>query len=224
MFRVKICGITSVDDALVAARAGADAIGLNFFPESPRHVSREDARRIRVAVPEGLVKVGLFVNSSVEEVCRTCDALGLDLIQLHGDEPPEFLAKLGGRPVMRAFRLGESDLTSVAEYLETCRRLQCLPRLVLLDAFCKGRYGGTGRTTDWTLAAQYQQRADYPPVVLAGGLNPSNVAEAIQTVRPCAVDTASGVESRPRCKDAELVAGFVRHAQSAFAQAAGSPP
>jgi phosphoribosylanthranilate isomerase len=244
MFRIKICGITTVDDALTAARAGADAIGLNFFPESPRYLPHEHARRIVQEVPAGIVKVGLFVNSPVEEVRRTFDLLRLDLIQLHGDESPEFLSELEGRPAMRAFRLAGSDLKPIAEYLGTCRRLKCMPRLTLLDTFCKGRYGGTGQTADWTVAARYCEevgkelghasrgRPDaphpfssldklevnhVPPLVLAGGLTPDNVAEAIRTVRPTAVDTASGVESAPGHKDPALVAEFVREAKAAFA-------
>ncbi len=224
MFHVKICGISTIDDALVAARAGADAIGLNFVPESRRYIPHERARHIVEGLPPGIVKVGLFVNCPAQEVCRACDLLGLDLIQLHGDEPPEFIGKLAGRPVMRAFRLAGSDLTPVAEYLDACRRLECLPRLALLDAFCKDRYGGTGRTTDWSLAARYHEEVAIPPLVLAGGLNPSNVAEAIRAVRPVAVDTASGVESQPGCKDPQLVAGFVQEAWNAFGGAAYNPP
>ena len=108
MFRIKICGITSVEDARAVAAAGADAVGLNFYAKSPRYVTPEKARQIVNALADELVKVGLFVNAAVEEVCETFDQLGLDLIQLHGDEPPTFPARLGGRPVMRAFRLGEA--------------------------------------------------------------------------------------------------------------------
>ena len=105
MFRIKICGITSVDDALLVARAGADAVGLNFYPRSPRYISLDTARKIVAALPKEIVKVGLFVNAPPADVCRTYSDLSLDLIQLHGDEPPEYLAQLGGRPVMRAFRV-----------------------------------------------------------------------------------------------------------------------
>jgi phosphoribosylanthranilate isomerase len=241
MFHIKICGITNVDDALAAARAGADAVGLNFYPESPRFLTAEQARRIIDALPEDLIKVGLFVNAPAEEVCRTVDRLGLDLIQLHGDEPPYYLPDLGSRPVMRAFRLSpermesptfldpnrgvgresreQGPLDAMAGYLSCCRGLGCLPQLVLCDAHVKGTYGGTGEVTDWQTVRVYQSSRDeavLPPLVLAGGLTPRNIAEAIHTVRPAAVDTASGVESSPGHKDPVAVEAFVRAARAAF--------
>ena len=216
MFRIKICGITTVDDALAAARAGADAIGLNFYRQSPRSVEPETARRIVEVLPPGVVKVGLFVNASHEQVCLTFDQLGLDLAQLHGDEPPEFLRRLGERPVMRAFRVGEEGLGPVADYLQQCRRLDRMPRRVLIDSRTKGRYGGTGRVADWSMVARYPLHDWHPPLVLAGGLTPDNVAEAIRVVRPAGVDTASGVKSAPGRKAEALVELFVRQAQHAF--------
>jgi len=215
-FRVKICGISTVDDARLAARAGAGAIGLNFYAKSPRYVEPERARSIVEALPANVVKVGLFVNASHREVCRRFDELSLDLVQLHGDEPPEWLGLLGDRPVMRAFRLGREGLEPVADYLDRCRRLGCLPRLVLIDSRAEGVYGGTGRVTDWTVAARYPIHDWHPPLVLAGGLAPDNVAEAIRAVRPTAVDTASGVESSPGRKAKELVERFVEAAMEAF--------
>jgi phosphoribosylanthranilate isomerase len=216
MFRIKICGITTVDDARVAASAGADAVGLNFYPKSPRWIDADQARRIVEALPDGVAKVGLFVNPPEADVCRTFDDLRLDLVQLHGDKPPEFLARLGDRPVVRAFRLGEAGLAPVVEYLDRCRRLDCLPRMVLLDSLVKGAYGGTGKVTDWTAAARYPVGDWHPPLVLAGGLTPDNVAEAIRAVRPAAVDTASGVESSPGRKAEAAVRQFVRRALDAF--------
>jgi phosphoribosylanthranilate isomerase len=216
MFHIKICGITRVDDALAAAQAGADAIGLNFYPASPRFVSPAQAEAIVAAELPGVVKVGLFVGSDAREVCETFDRLKLDLIQLHGDEPPEYLAHLGGRPVMRAFRLGPAGLSPVVTYLDDCRRLGCLPRLVLLDAYTPGVYGGTGEIADWAVAAEYRAMDQVPPLVLAGGLTPQNVTRAIRSVRPAAVDTASGVESSPGRKDPAAVAAFVRVAREAF--------
>jgi phosphoribosylanthranilate isomerase len=217
MFRVKICGITSVDDARAVAAAGADAVGLNFYPKSPRCITLEKAWQIVDAVPAGMVKVGVFVNATAEEVCCTFDELGLGLIQLHGDEPPIYLAELGGRPVMRAFRLGEAGLGPLHEYLDRCRQLKCMPRLVLIDACVEGRYGGTGQVADWQALSGYPFETDDPPLVLAGGLTPENVAEAIHIVRPAAVDTASGVESSPGRKDPAAVRAFVRAARGAFA-------
>jgi len=216
MFRVKICGITSVDDARMVARAGADAVGLNLYPKSRRYVTLEQAQRIGDVLPGGLVKVGLFVNTAAEEVCRAFDRLNLDLIQLHGDEPPEFLAELGDRPLIRAFRLGPSGLQPVSDYLGRCRELGCSPGLVLVDSYVKGAYGGTGSVADWDALRNVPPGESFPPMVLAGGLTPKNVAEAIQTVRPAAVDTASGVESTPGKKDPTAVEAFVKAAREAF--------
>jgi phosphoribosylanthranilate isomerase len=216
MFRIKICGITSVDDALAAARAGADAIGLNFYPRSPRHVSLDTARQIVAALPEKMVAVGLFVNAPSADVCRLWDDLQLDLIQLHGDEPPEYLRQLGDRPLMRAFRVGPGGLQPMLEYLCRCRELAATPRLTLLDSSTGGKFGGTGETGDWSAAARYAAEVGLPPLVLAGGLTPSNVATAIRTVRPAAVDVATGVESSPGRKDSAAVEAFVRAARSAL--------
>jgi phosphoribosylanthranilate isomerase len=217
MFHIKICGITCVEDALAAARAGADAIGLNFYPASPRFVHSEQAQAIVAASLPGVIKVGLFVGAPPGDVCEAFDRLRLDLIQLHGDEPPEYLTRLGGRPVMRAFRLGPAGLGPISRYLEGCGRLGCLPRLVLLDAYTRGVYGGTGELADWAAAAEYAGMADAPPLVLAGGLTPQNIAAAIRSVHPAAVDTASGVETSPGRKDPAAVTAFVRAAREAFA-------
>ncbi len=216
MFRIKICGITSVDDALLVARAGADAVGLNFYPSSHRCISFDAARKIVAALPKEIVKVGVFVNAPPADVCRTYTDLALDLIQLHGDEPPEYLAQLGNRPVMRAFRVKPGNLHPITEYLACCRGLQAGPKLSLIDSLIPGEYGGTGKTVDWSTARQYAAQPGLPPLVLAGGLTPDNVAEAIAAVRPAAVDVASGVESSPGRKDPAAVEAFVRAAKAAF--------
>ena len=216
MFCIKICGITTIDDAEMVAQSGADAVGLNFFPGSPRCIELEQARAIVEALSDRVVKVGLFVNAEAERVVSWFDSLGLDLIQLHGDEPPEFLAELGGRPIVRAFRLGSEGLAPISQYIERCGKLGCMPRMVLLDALVKGEYGGTGKIGDWGEAGQYGQIDDHPPLILAGGLEPKNVAAAIHAVRPHAVDTASGVESAPGKKDPAAVESFVRSARAAF--------
>jgi phosphoribosylanthranilate isomerase len=216
MFRIKICGITCVEDALATVRAGADAIGLNFYPRSPRYVSLETARQIIAILPKEMVAVGLFVNAPSSDVCRVSDDLQLDLVQLHGDEPPEYLVQLGTRPIMRAFRVGADGLQPVLAYLDRCRELAAMPRLSLLDSPAGAKFGGTGQTGDWSAAAQYAVQANVPPLVLAGGLTPSNVAAAIQAVHPAAVDVASGVESSPGRKDPAAIEAFVLAAKSAF--------
>jgi phosphoribosylanthranilate isomerase len=222
MFQVKICGITRSQDARIAAEAGADAIGLNFFPGSRRSISELRAVEIMTGFPQNLLRVGLFVNAEVGEVCRLFDMLRLGLIQLHGDEPPEYLAQLGTRPVMRAFRLQADGWSPILDYLGRCRELRCLPRMVLIDAFQPGHYGGTGKTADWRLLANWRQYLADMPLVLAGGLTPENVAEAIDAVHPAAVDTASGVESEPGIKNPQKVQAFVQNAQRAFARS--TPP
>ncbi|HEX3871627.1 MAG TPA: phosphoribosylanthranilate isomerase [Pirellulales bacterium] len=216
MFRIKICGITTVDDARSAVQAGADAIGLNFFRGSPRRISIEMARDIIAALPPGVAKVGVFVNASATEVRATADALHLDYVQLHGDEPPDQLGSLADLAVLRAFRLGPDGLTAVSLYLRTCASLNAAPHSVLLDSLRTGQYGGTGSTFDWQRAIDYLQLPNVPPLVLAGGLTAENVADAIAAVRPAAVDTASGVESSPGRKDVARMMRFVAAARAAF--------
>jgi phosphoribosylanthranilate isomerase len=219
MFRVKICGIRSVDDACAAVEAGADAIGLNFYPAAKRYCPVEQAREIAQAVGRRSCKVGLFVNAPSVEIRGLVDDLGLDLVQLHGDEPPEMLAELRGVPVMRAFRVRD-DLSSAAEYLRACHRLRCLPRLVLLDGSAQGKYGGTGLTVDWKAISTQRASLAGVPLVLAGGLTSANVGAAISTVRPWAVDVASGVESTPGQKSIALIRDFVVAARTALDRAA----
>jgi phosphoribosylanthranilate isomerase len=216
MFQIKICGITTPGDALTAVQAGADALGLNFYAASPRYIDHFKARQIRDVLPPEIVKVGLFVNAAAKEVCQTFDELELDLIQIHGDEEPKFLIQLGERPVMRAFRLGSEGLRPIFAYLESCKQLQCMPKLILIDALVKGVFGGSGETANWSICAQYPRHESFPPLVLAGGLKPSNVAEAIEQVRPAAVDTASGVESSPGHKDSTAVNAFIQAARKTF--------
>lgn len=215
MFRVKICGITNLPDAQLAADAGADAIGLNFYAASPRCCPLERAQEIAAALPAHVCKVGVFVNASADEIRRTAQAVPLDLVQLHGDEPPEFLREIRPLPTMRAASAGD-DVTQLAAYLAACRRLGAMPRLLLVDARHAGQYGGTGTTVDWHLLAQNRALLGGMPLVLAGGLTPENVAAAIGTVRPWAVDVASGVESTPGVKSPELVGQFVAAAKKAF--------
>jgi len=216
MFKTKICGVTNVTDARLVRDAGADAIGLNFYPQSPRYIERATAQEIVSSLDDRIVKVGLFVNAPAEEIIDSYDRLGLDLIQLHGDEPPEFLRGLGDRPVMRAFRVGPEGLDPVADYLGRCRETNCQPAMVLLDAYQKDAYGGTGETANWSALADRGNCLGDIPLVLAGGLTGENVTAAINQVRPAAVDTASGVESAPGKKDPDLVREFVAAAKAAL--------
>ena len=218
MFRIKICGITSVDDALAASAAGADAIGLNFYSLSPRFCSTESASRIAAAVPQHVCKVGVFVNANAGEIRGIVQLHGLDLVQLHGDEPPELLAELEGLSVMKAFRVSHG-LSAIAAYLDRCRALAALPKMLLVDAYDPKQFGGTGQTVPWDKLSKQRDLLGGLPLVLAGGLKPSNVANAIAAAHPAAVDVASGVETAPGKKSAALVLEFVAAAKAAFNQA-----
>ena len=159
----------------------------------------------------------MFVNAPPDEVCRIFDELGLDLIQLHGDEPPEYLLKLGGRPVIKVFHAAGADaLLTILGYFVVYRELGCTPQVVLLDAPLTSGFGGSGKMADWSLAKMYSANRDWPPLVLAGGLRPANVAEAIRATGVHAVDTASGVELQPGVKDAAAITAFVQAARSAW--------
>ncbi len=216
LFRVKICGIANVQDAVTVAGARADAVGLNFYTGSPRYVTPDNAREIAAALPSNVAKVGVFVNSPIDEVANLFDQVGLDIVQLHGDESPEMLSSLAPRPVVRAFRCRESGFQPLIEYVSLCRDMGHAPMAVLVDAYQPGSYGGTGAVADWAAVSELAQDLADMPIVLAGGLRPENVAEAIRVARPAAVDTASGVESSPGQKDAERVGKFIRNALASF--------
>lgn len=294
MFKIKICGITSPEDALLAAEAGADAIGLNFYEQSPRYVTPERAGQIssllrsrceKHAVNAPLI-VGVFVHSpgliavephlgdpltlTMHHLGETQVAAGFDAFQLHGEEPPELIANLNITniperrtwlsklmlpdvpdppiPVIRAFRCRKGGLTEVNAYLREClafgndvKALEekskshpevryidwsafpsaMLPYAVLLDAYAPGAYGGTGQVVDWNVVRNERDLLMGLPVILAGGLTPENVAEAIITARPDAVDVASGVESAPGKKDPEKVRRFIAEARRAFEELQG---
>ena len=217
MFRIKICGVTRPADAALAAAAGADALGLNFYPGSKRCIDLATAHSIRETARAAAARppaiVGVFVNAAVEEVHRTAAELSLDYVQLHGDEPPEYLAELAGLRVIRAFRCREGGLAPLESYLARCASP---PAAVLLDAYAAEAYGGTGRRVDWSPLAAYAGAIAGLPLILAGGLHAENVAAAIETARPAAVDTASGVESSPGVKDAAAVRAFVDGAIRGF--------
>lgn len=206
---IKVCGITDLSIARQLAVAGVDAIGLNFYAKSPRCVSLETARAIVRTLPDTVEPIGLFVNHKVEQVWETCDALGLKTIQLHGDEPPEFLELLGDVRIIRAFRVGEAGLDDVAQQLDRYRILGIKLRACLVDAKLEGAYGGTGHVAPWKLLADEWDAARWPPLILAGGLNPENVRQAIDVVHPWGVDVASGVEESPGRQSLEKVTRFV---------------
>ncbi len=217
LFKIKICGVNSVKDAQLIGLAGADAVGLNFYENSPRHVNLETAQKLVGVLRPTVKRVGLFVNSGADEINRIAEQLQLDYIQLHGDEPPELLAELLERPILRAFRFGETGADEISRFLEGCgggRR----PDAILVDGSKPGEYGGTGEVADWNAVASTKPIFGEIPLVLAGGLSPFNVADAIAKVRPDAVDTASGVETRPGNKDPMLVRAFVNAAKKAFQQ------
>ena len=203
--RVKICGITSVADALAAVGAGADALGFVFYPDSPRYVRPEVAAEIVRALPPFVARVGLFVNESQEAISATILETGIDTIQLHGDEPPS-LCRLwrGSIKVIKAFRVRDRhSLVALSSYADCADAF-------LLDAYVAGVPGGTGTAFNWELA---REAGSYRrPIILAGGLHPGNVSEAIATVKPFALDVSSGVERAPGKKDHDKVAAFIQAA------------
>jgi phosphoribosylanthranilate isomerase len=201
---VKICGITRVEDALLAASAGAHAIGTVLYSRSPRAVDAQQARRIVRAVPPFVTTVCLLVNPTAAEVERVLEEVQPAMLQFHGNEDPEFCAQFGV-PYIKAVQVRAGvDLLQYA-------RLYADAKGLLLDAFVEGSPGGTGASFDWELIPK-----NIPlPIILAGGLTPENVTEAIRKVRPWAVDVASGVESAKGVKDAAKVAAFVRGARDA---------
>ncbi len=203
MVKVKICGITDPNDARTAARFGADALGFNFVPSSKRYVGKERARAIIAALPPFVTPVGVFANEKAENVIEMCAYCGIQTVQLHGDEPPQYLSLLSHLKRIKAIRIGdESDLKQLSRY--TCEAF-------LLDAAVPDLLGGTGKTFNWEWAHQAAQQG---PIILAGGLTPQNVGEAIQIAQPYAVDVASGVESAPGQKSRALMAQFIINAKS----------
>jgi phosphoribosylanthranilate isomerase len=199
MVRVKICGVTNSTDAQLAAELGAHAIGLNFFPESPRAISPFDAEKLLQDLPPFVAAVGIFVNWAPAPTIALAKALRLFAVQLHGEETPQVVAEVAKKfPVIKALHPGKgSPAPGFSRYRAAAA--------FLLDAADPNQFGGTGKTTDWQLA---QSAVASHRIILAGGLTPENVAEAILTVRPYAVDVASGVESRPGKKDPGKLRAF----------------
>lgn len=204
MVRTKICGITREEDLLAAARQGADAIGLVFYPKSPRFVTAQRAAELLRCAPPFVTSVGLFVDQTEEEVRAVLQAVPLDVLQFHGDEPPEY-CRAFGRPYLKAVRVrpGTDLVQYAARYADACG--------LLLDAFVDGVPGGTGQVFDWNLIP----RDLAVPVVLSGGLDAANVGAAIERVRPWAVDVSSGVEAAKGIKDAAKIAAFMQGVRNA---------
>lgn len=199
---LKVCGITRMEDAAAASRLGYNAVGM-VLAESPRRLSPEEARSISLALPSPVLRVGVFVNPDSYEVKRLVDYCGLDLVQFHGEEDPGEVARFGARAI-KALRLrGPSDLGMLEDYPGVFA--------ILIDTWDPARWGGTGITCDWDLAARASRMAR---VILAGGLNPANVRRAVARVRPFGVDVSSGVELGPGIKDHGLMRDFAREARA----------
>ena len=198
--KIKFCGLTSLSDAHLAVQAGAWAIGLIFWPHSPRRCGSDDAAEIAATLKRQAEIVGVFVNPTLDEVARTADAVGLTMLQLHGEEGPAFCAEAGRRTgckVIKAARVrSRADIQSLSPFHTDYH---------LLDSYAAGIPGGTGETFAWEIARGHRGAT---PVILSGGLNPDNVAEAIAVVRPFAVDVASGVELAPGRKDPDKLRAF----------------
>ncbi len=202
MTKVKICGITNLEDALLSAKFGADALGFNFYEKSPRYISPEKAREITAQLPSEVLKIGVFVNENLERICKAAETAKLDAIQLHGEETPEFVRKIKAKTnleIIKAFRVSlEFKPEDVLQY-ET--------DAILLDAYSPKQHGGTGETFDWEIAKKV--REIFPKMYLAGGLSAENVSNAILQVNPFAVDACSCLESKKGTKNSAKISDFI---------------
>jgi phosphoribosylanthranilate isomerase len=196
--KVKVCGTTRLKDALLAVECGADAIGFIFYKKSPRYVTAKTAEKICSKLPPFIHRVGVFVNETADKINRIADRCGLDAVQLHGDESPAFCKKIKRR-VIKAVRVKDAaSLKEMSRYAVDA---------FLLDTYKEHQWGGTGKVFDWELATRAKK---YGPLILAGGLNPRNVKEAIQKVQPYGVDVSSGVEQSPGKRDPKKVKAFLK--------------
>ena len=200
--KVKVCGMTSLKDALVAVEGGADAVGFIFYKKSPRSVTMKTVREIVLELPPFVDTVGVFVDETAEQINKIADYCNLDIIQLHGDESPTFCKKIR-RKVIKAFRI--KDMQSVKKI----SNFQVSG--FLLDTFSEKLHGGTGKVFDWNLALPAKK---FGPVIMAGGLTPNNVQQAVRQIRPYGVDVCSGVESEPGIKDHKKVRAFLKNANA----------
>jgi len=203
---VKICGVTRLTDGLAAANAGADAIGFMFYPPSKRNITPDAAAEIATSLPTHLLRVGVFVDPTESEVRDTLRRVPLNVLQFHGNEPPHLCLCFPELVVWKAFRIqNRESLQALSAYPEAAAWL--------LDAYVPNALGGTGAAFDWMIAREAATRGH--PIILAGGLTPANVSEAVRSVRPYGVDVSSGVESAPGLKDPSLIQSFIRAAKSA---------
>lgn len=210
--RIKICGVTTPDDVNACADAGADAVGLNFHPQSPRFVDPRQAQPLVRALPPLMASVGVFVAQPLRQACAVAFQLGLRGVQIHGEN-----REVGDAfpfALIAAFRVRDpQSLADITDYLAQCGPEQ-KPSAILVDAYVEGQEGGTGQKAPWDLLADFRPGV---PLILAGGLTPTNVGEAIRVVRPWGVDVASGVENAPGKKDPEKVRQFIKNARAAAA-------
>ncbi len=221
MFTLKICGLTRVVDAELAALARVDAIGLNFYAKSKRYVTLEQARIIVSLLPHGVARVGVFVNHSAEEIRAIQAATQLDYVQLHGDETPQLAAELAPLPIIRGVRCrGVEEAVDAARWVAECRRGGGVLAGVIVDAFHPSEYGGTGQLADPAVFVELRRLLPGTPLLLAGGLTPQNVASAIRATCPDGVDVASGVETSIGSKDPLLMRSFIALAREALEAAA----
>ncbi len=208
--KVKICGIRSVEEAEAALDAGADALGFNFWPKSPRYITPKSAGEIIARLSPMASTVGVFVNEDAARILEIATELRLSAVQLHGDESPDYCARLSSIKTIKAIRVGQDfDLRVIEGYSVA---------MVLLDSDIKGSYGGTGRRFDWRIAVEAKRLA---PIILAGGINTENVWDAITHVRPAAIDVCSGVEAEPGRKDLNKLRSFMAVVARANALIAG---
>jgi len=212
--RVKICGITRVEDAEIATKYGADAVGINFVPSSPRYVDPRSVTPLLRAVPPLMAAVGVYVGQPLRQVLAQAHSIGIRGVQWYGDDRDSgdsFPSSL-----IFAFRIRDTQhLEDIDQFLHNCRDKGMLPGAILVDAFVEGKMGGTGKIAPWELLAGFRPGV---PLILAGGLNPDNVGDAIRLVKPAGVDVASGVESSPGKKDPIKVRDFIANARAASAE------
>ena len=200
--KVKICGMTNLKDIKVAVDGGVDAVGFIFYKKSPRSVTMQAVREIVLELPPFVDSVGVFVNETAEQINKIADHCKLDRVQLHGDESPAFCKKIRRR-VIKAIRVKDmQSLKKLSEYPVSS---------FLLDTFSQDHYGGTGKVFDWNLAYPAKK---YGPIILAGGLTPINVRQAIQRIQPYGVDVCSGVESQPGIKDHKKMQAFLKNVKA----------